>query len=302
MEILNLTSTVVVDFYFKRLFTTTSKIISMALKNPIRLPDIAGYEERKNDIVYSKPLVDSAVAKVVIFFPGDVQDYIENMEAHRDNKHHKQWNLEGTASILQKKFPENHILVVKPSRMDFKTFSCFQNFVQSSQLGIPEHIPNFNSLNHLEALLKNISERIQQPTALDKLDREIVGFSKGCVVLNQFVHEFHYSIINKDQGILNIIKKIKSMYWLDGGHSGGKNTWIVQQDVLTSLCSLDININIHVTPYQIQDDRRPWIKKEEKTFSDFLQKHSSKITRLVHFEAIPPSIITHFDVINSFKK
>lgn len=61
-------------------------------------------------------------------------------------------------------------------------------------------------------------------------------------------------------------------------------------------------IHVHVTPYQIQDDRRPWIKKEEKTFSDILLKLGAEIHRHVHFANSPPNLFLHFDVLNMFFK
>lgn len=65
---------------------------------------------------------------------------------------------------------------------------------------------------------------------------------------------------------------------------------------------LGIRIHIHVTPYQIQDDRRPWIKKEEKTFSDILVKLRATVDRRVHFDNLPPSLLSHFDVLKEFSK
>lgn len=63
---------------------------------------------------------------------------------------------------------------------------------------------------------------------------------------------------------------------------------------------LGIKIHVHVTPYQIQDDRRPWIKKEEKAFSDTLRRQGTTIDRTVHFENVPASLLQHFDVIKIF--
>lgn len=45
--------------------------------------------------------------------------------------------------------------------MDYKTFSCFQNFVKSDQLGVPDHTPNYDSLRHLDSLVKNVSQKLQ---------------------------------------------------------------------------------------------------------------------------------------------
>lgn len=63
-----------------------------------------------------------------------------------------------------------------------------------------------------------------------------------------------------------------------------------------------IVIHIHVTPYQIQDDRRPWIKKEEKSFHDILCQLGAPVNRVVHFVNTPPNLFMHFDVLITFKQ
>lgn len=75
---------------------------------------------------------------------------------------------------------------------------------------------------------------------LDKYDISLIGFSKGCVVLNQFLYEFHYlkTLTPDDQTSMDIVSRIKDMYWLDGGHSGGKNTWITSRPLLETLTRL----------------------------------------------------------------
>lgn len=61
-----------------------------------------------------------------------------------------------------------------------------------------------------------------------------------------------------------------------------------------------INIHVHVTPYQVQDDRRPWIRKEEKIFTDLLRRLGASITRHIHFESTTPNLVTHFEVLQAF--
>lgn len=72
------------------------------------------------------------------------------------------------------------------------------------------------------------------------MDIKLVGFSKGCIVLNQFLYEYHYykTFTTVDSNEMKFISKIKHMYWLDGGHSGGKNTWITSRPLLETLASL----------------------------------------------------------------
>lgn len=65
-----------------------------------------------------------------------------------------------------------------------------------------------------------------------------MGFSKGCVVLNQFLYEFNYYHGNKGADIKNFIKLIKDMWWLDSGHNGSNNVWITEKCILQSFAKL----------------------------------------------------------------
>ena len=79
-----------------------------------------------------------------------LQDIPEKMESNRDNKNYIKWNLENTALLLRESFPQSHIVVVRPMRMEYSTFSCFDNFVRGNNAGIPDHTPMHYSLQHLE--------------------------------------------------------------------------------------------------------------------------------------------------------
>jgi hypothetical protein len=58
-----------------------------------------------------------------------------------------------------------------------------------------------------------------------------------------------------------------------------------------------------VTPYQISDDRRPWIGKEEKRFSSFLAREmeKEKFRRKVYFENDDPCLENHFSILGTFE-
>ena len=84
------------------------------------------------------------------------QDYVENMERHPDNKKWKQWNLESTARILEKRFPNSFVWAVRPSRYHLNTFACYQNFVDANMFGVPDHRNHdYGALYHLKALLES---------------------------------------------------------------------------------------------------------------------------------------------------
>ena len=63
-----------------------------------------------------------------------------------------------------------------------------------------------------------------------------------------------------------------------------------------------IGIHIHVTPYQVHDERRPWIRKEEKAFGDLLRRLGAPVHRTLHFENQAASLYTHFEVLSAFRQ
>ncbi|TMW52982.1 hypothetical protein DOY81_001930 [Sarcophaga bullata] len=453
---------------------------------PFRIFSVAGFQNRTNDIVYCPPIIRQQNQNVedstaVVYFGGDVQDFPESMETNRDSRGYMKYNLENSAILLREAFPRSHIIVVRPVRMEFKTFSCFDNFVRGNNAGVPDHTPMNHALQHLEKLLQNLSQRLisipeneildqaaqaaaaaaavaaaaaaaalvsstlsnassdssssssnasdssqemdidilqvqenvtvdadgavifsnssdlnnttsahsggpiarstagnddplvtitphtnvtatavatpgsssssatatlnttqqsqqnnenmqhynninnsndcslqpHQQTSnqqqqnplwwrenlnLDKSKLIIIGFSKGCVVLNQFIYEFHYlkTLTPDDSTMGRLLSRIKDMYWLDGGHGGQKNTWITSRSLLETLTRMAINIHVHLTPYQVQDDRRPWIRKEEKTFTDLLRRLGAQVTRHLHYDSQTANLMTHFEVLQAF--
>ncbi|XP_066974438.1 mitochondrial protein C2orf69 homolog isoform X2 [Macrobrachium rosenbergii] len=277
----------------------------------IRLGFVAVESGLKNELIYAPPSTPQETTKpVLVFFGGDVQDYPEVMEAHRDNKRYVEWSLTETTSLLASKFPSHHILVVKPSRMERKTFSCYDNFVTSNSVGAPTHTPGIAAIIHLNDLISEGLRSAQEKTEAHITfpesveDLTLIGFSKGCVILNQLITEFHTVKTFEDERHnvpLNFIQKISNMYWLDGGHAGGSKTWITEISVLNTLASLShIKIHVHVTPYQVEDEQRPWIKRECKSFCKILQRAGCKINYKLHFEEEERSLFSHFKILNEF--
>lgn len=385
-------------------------LISFSLMSPIRLCSVSGHDGRINDVVFSPPVVRTSDQSTVVFFGGDVQDFPEVMESHRDNKNYLKWNLENMAISLSNNYPKSNIVIIRPSRMEFKTFSCYDNFVPSNNAGVPDHTPTHYALQHLERLLQGVTHRLKvMPTpellsclssipahdemdidvlqetncsmntsilqrqlecnkgsnnlaadsrrnnethyssetgviqtphgqsthvtksqscnesdleernkefkdnnllwwrdnlGLDKASITLIGFSKGCVVLNQLIYEFHYlkTLTPDDITMMQFVSRIDNMYWLDGGHAGGKNTWITSRSLLETLTRLGVNIYVHVTPYQIYDERRPWIGREERAFVCLLRRLGAQVFRFLHQEAgVQPTLHTHFEILSTFK-
>ena len=126
----------------------------------------------------------------------------------------------------------------------------------------------------------------------------LIGFSKGCVVLNQLLYDL--ALAKQDKEVGTFTSLVKAMYWLDGGHNGGMNTWITQEPVLKSLVGAGIKVHSHVTPYQVEDDRRPWIAKEQKKFVSRLRLMGVAIDNTLHFSGETRSLDIHFRLLKEF--
>lgn len=126
----------------------------------------------------------------------------------------------------------------------------------------------------------------------------LVGFSKGCVVLNQIVYEL--SGARADRQMSQFVKSISDMFWLDGGHPGGSETWVTDKRVLKELASSGVSIHAHVTPYEVRDPMRAWVGREYECFIETLQEFGACPSKKLHFEDEPASIENHFRVILEF--
>ncbi|XP_078046410.1 mitochondrial protein C2orf69 homolog isoform X2 [Augochlora pura] len=273
---------------------------------------VPGFVSRFNDIIYSYPK-SLPCQDILIYFGGDVQDIQECMERHPDSKKYVEWSLENTAHILSTNFPNKHIIVIRPSRIHDKvygSFSCFDNFVSTNEYGDPSFSPSHNALKHLQELIKSSSQNLklykdENPIDLNnnKTRLTLMGFSKGCVVLNQFLHEFHDHLSNPDSDleITNFVKLIESMWWLDSGHGHSKDTWITNKPILESFVKLKIEVHVHVTPYQICDLRRPWIREEENQFCSLLRSMEVPVKRILHFADKPRSLLLHFNLLTAIR-
>lgn len=368
------------------------------------------------------------------------QDLKVKMESqYEEISQWKPWCLENTLSLLQHRFPGSAIWIVRPCRMLRYLFSCFHNFVQSSIVGIPTYSHGYGALPHIELLLLDAIHQTHSkgqlrlpPRVVFELPLVLIGFSKGCVVLNQVLHElanyvnldhtqlqvpYHHSSssslnrqhrktpsissvsslssmedgpthcynkpsvsnpqspitkkkvdvsgskvdvsnssspamsgnsmhrhpsvssLSSEQGdphhrsrsrspmifsrsgsssstsqghrvialseedILRLrllLGRLKAMFWLDAGHSGGCGAWVTDEDLLRCLASLGTEVHVHVTPQQVCDPNRGWIREEERDFVDKLRYYGTTVTETMHFEHEERSLLNHFKLLNVF--
>lgn len=280
---------------------------------------------RSNQVLYYCP---PNPTQNVIYFQGDTQDLRRHMETqYEEISRWKNWSLNDTCSILQTKFPGSAIWIVRPCTMLRNLFSCFHNFVLSSIVGAPEFNTSHGAIPHLYLLLKDSIHHACRQTSVELIEKDIIslpvlliGFSKGCVVLNQILHELgNYISVTppafkegtemdketslskgKDNDIKSFLNQIKSIYWLDSGHPGEEEAWIKDRDILSILSHLNPEVYVHVSPHQICCPSRPWIGEEEKEFISILLQLGVSVTEKIHFDNEPRSLLNHFRILNEF--
>ncbi|XP_069471905.1 mitochondrial protein C2orf69 homolog isoform X2 [Ambystoma mexicanum] len=149
-----------------------------------------------------------------------------------------------------------------------------------------------------ESHLNHEFECFGSPSVKGSASFTLIGFSKGCVVLNQLLYELRQA--KEDPHLESFMANIKSMYWLDGGHSGGSNTWVTSAEVLEEFAQTGILVNTHVTPYQVHDTMRSWIGKEHRLFVQMLREYGVPASSQLHFADKVPSLDNHFRVHEVF--
>ncbi|XP_046902357.1 mitochondrial protein C2orf69 homolog [Hypomesus transpacificus] len=283
-----------------------------------RLADVPGHKpDRVNDLLLLRPLEGLAACSAdaeayedgnshVVFFHGDIQDFHQEMLLQAEAAPWQSWSLERVALTLGRRFPNRYVWVVRASRMYLHKFSSYPNFVESNLFGAPEHSSDYGAFQHLRALLGHGMEQAGLPNPLPPLGGpvpqgfhlELVGFSKGCVVLNQLLYELAGA--RAQPGLAAFVERISDMYWLDGGHPGGSETWVTEQRALRELAASGVAVHAHVTPYEVRDPMRAWVGREHLRFIRTLEELGARLEQKLHFEDEPPSIENHFRVIQEF--
>ena len=138
-----------------------------------------GAESRHNELIVFG--VDQVVSKVLLYFPGDVQNHADAM--HQQASPYLEWSLEAMGTKLAARSPGSLVIIVKPAK-----------FCNSSQVSTYEHFldQSISPSQHLALLLETLAGKLchQYPTvaqAVRNMPFTLVFFSKSCLVFNALV-------------------------------------------------------------------------------------------------------------------
>ncbi|UJR23051.1 hypothetical protein I4U23_026076 [Adineta vaga] len=265
------------------------------------LEQISGYKNRKNDLIVFPN--SCQVSSIIYYFGGDIQDLPERMNLSREYRQYQQWNLVTTGEILSKKFKDSSIVVIRANEMKDGTFSRFSSFLpNTTEYGDPitYDTTDFTGLHQLHTFDQQISKSSPNIT--------LIGFSKGCVVLNQLLHELTaFRTIKIDNELTDFISRIHRFIWLDGGHNNGDRTmiWPTDENLISTLEHFQIQTEIYVTPFQI-NSKNPYKKNHTEQYKKFLELLTSssdcnnRVINRMHFKDDKPSIEKHFELLTTF--
>ena len=240
---------------------------------------------------------------------------MRHQESKREFLH---WSLEATAEILVNRFgPDALVVVVRPSEYYLDTFSIFRNFVACDQHSSPMfEIDTDKAWQQMDRIMEKVKAEVEAGaigvegigSAFDTHPIALVGFSKGCAVLNQLIHEFTFiRERTSDAEIRSDLKTplaVDRIFWLDGGHNGEADTWVTDRAVLKAFSDCYQNrpmkLHVHVTPYQMNDPNRPQIKRHKLKFCEIVDSLGMALHDETHFRNQQCSIETHFEVLTAF--
>ena len=214
------------------------------------------------------------------------------------------WCLENMVTLLHKRFPQSNIWIIKPAKMLRNIYSSYHNFLQCSIVGTPEYTEHYGAITHLRLLLLDGAKTAAAD--ISSLPLVLIGFSKGCVVLNQIVHELDHVLHHTSNDAIEsfndrtFLKLVKEIYWLDSGHNGEFGAWMTREKDVKTLAALGAELHIHVTPQQVSDPLRIWIGQEHTLFLEELKRQGATVYDTFHFKDQPRSLENHFKILNEF--
>ncbi|PNW85336.1 hypothetical protein CHLRE_03g181600v5 [Chlamydomonas reinhardtii] len=285
-------------------------------------------------------------ARAVVFFEGDqITD-----EDTREILGLERCSPEGHLKSMAAHFPDALVLLVMPTTVVSAGQACFGNFIcASTATGEPLGFKpqEYRAAAHIRAILAASGFNVAASV-------ELVGFSKGAVVLNQLLTEMAWheealansggagpgvaaagagastgaasgsSVPSSAGGVCmpaaaravatgaaprtaapadaRLLDSIRTVHFLDAGLNS-RGVHLTDAGVVHWLGRrhqrLPLDLQLHGTPRQWADRKRPWITAEKTRFIELLKTAECRISprEVAYFSGQPGTLKQHFDII-----
>jgi len=145
------------------------------VKMKVRHLTCCGALQKINNLLFVKT---KNPRKNIIYFPGDVQNLESEMKNGYYSSYAEDYSLEKTALLLATRCTDSNIFIVRPARFGPDHESHFDHLLRP---GV--------GLLHLKSLLQDALKQTKQDSKTGVLPIFLLAFSKGCLVLNNFLSE-----------------------------------------------------------------------------------------------------------------
>lgn len=218
------------------------------------------------------PPSSSSNISVVLYFGGDLQNTRQTMALHITDglsRFIENYCYESIGERLHKCYPNHHVLIVRPKAFYKNTFAVYSQYLNiKDKQGTPDFGGTGGGDEPKDAWKQVASILLERfGPKLEQVETTIVGFSKGCTVVNGLIMQSE-NVSNYDWLVL------KEIVLLDSGHNGQDLAWIVQEGTLrNAFASSKIELPRLVTGISdYQREGKPWIGQEYDVFCKEVQK------------------------------
>lgn len=173
--------------------------------------------------------------------------------------------------------------------------------------------------SHFKKILDNATTQFNEQSDKHEIDATlpivICSFSKGCIVINELCHELTFlnkadnvELFDNETGrglfreLCQFKARVRHLIWLDGGHCGTSNAWIVCKEVVETIKRENYSCYVYVTPYQMMSSKK-WAVEEYKRFVRLMLDANVNMRNEYLFQDKEEDydIDVHFDILREFE-
>lgn len=163
-----------------------------------------------------------------------------------------------------------------------------------------------NSSNHQSN--DNLDDTFGSSYLSSSISNSMMNFGSNYSMTNSLSTSFtdnkmFFDILNDavNQRLNTFYKKLSKIIWLDlGCMAVDDNVYIRDDKVLKNIVDLEIELQVHCTPYQVNCSLRPYIGRQEREFSDKLKELNANYKSKLYFKNETSSISNHFKLLKEF--
>lgn len=172
--------------------------------------------------VVAASVLQSPVAggSTVVLVPGDISAPREEMALDAELGCYSRWSVEALAVRLAARLPGDSVIVLHPPRHEHG-FSFWDGFVHGLDQRTGDPVGGYDGAGTCCARVWAVLEAAERQGMDAGAPVQLLGFSKGGIVLNQVLAEFGRASLAAEAGApaLRLLGRMASMTWLDPGVS-----------------------------------------------------------------------------------